>query len=142
MDEWERLWARVDWDPDEPGRCWLWLGGKQSKGYGILPWKKPGETQLVHRYVYQEMVGPLLPGMVIMHSCDTPACCNPGHLRQGTISENQQDMVQKGRSKAKNWGQGGTCVNGHLWAENEYFYKRRRVCRACKMSEQRRRRAR
>ncbi|MES2359981.1 MAG: HNH endonuclease [Gemmatimonadota bacterium] len=38
------------------------------------------------------------PGMVLLHSCDRPACCNPGHLREGTCAENSRDMLAKGRS--------------------------------------------
>lgn len=32
-----------------------------------------------------------------MHSCDTPNCINPEHLRHGTQADNIADMVAKGR---------------------------------------------
>lgn len=33
-----------------------------------------------------------------MHTCDTPLCCNPRHLRLGTQAENIADMIAKGRA--------------------------------------------
>lgn len=35
--------------------------------------------------------------MEVMHSCDTPLCVNPRHLRKGTHVENVRDMHLKQR---------------------------------------------
>ena len=37
--------------------------------------------------------------MVVMHTCDNPACCNPLHLRLGTTADNVADKWAKGRGK-------------------------------------------
>jgi hypothetical protein len=36
--------------------------------------------------------------MFVIHSCDTPRCFNPDHLRIATPAENTADMMQKGRN--------------------------------------------
>ena len=36
--------------------------------------------------------------MLILHNCDNPNCINPSHLRQGTVQDNSDDMVKRGRS--------------------------------------------
>jgi len=51
--------------------------------------------------MFEKMNGPIPPGMIIMHICDTPACVNPAHLRLGTQAENVKDRDQKGRLVAK-----------------------------------------
>lgn len=140
---WDRIWERIDYDDDDPGRCWEWQGRTDPKGYGKLFFIRPGRSMLAHRYVYQEIHGPIPKGQQVRHTCDNPPCCNPAHLVLGTPADNQNDMRERGRSRAKHWGQGGVCVNGHPWEGNEYFYpnQRKRICRACKSDEQRRRRA-
>lgn len=34
-----------------------------------------------------------------MHTCDTPMCVNPDHLRIGTQKENMDDRDKKGRHR-------------------------------------------
>jgi hypothetical protein len=36
--------------------------------------------------------------MVVCHSCDVRACCNPDHLWLGTQSDNIKDAIAKGRA--------------------------------------------
>jgi hypothetical protein len=51
----------------------------------------------VHRALFEALTGPIPEGMVVMHMCDTPLCVEISHLRLGTLSENTQDMIAKGR---------------------------------------------
>lgn len=88
----DRFLTRVD----KTATCWIWTGGKSQNGYGCF---KADPTTMVraHRWSYEHYVGPIPDGLILMHSCDVPACVNPAHLTPGTQSENQQDMVKKGR---------------------------------------------
>lgn len=81
--------------PRQDGECILWTGSRNKCGYGTYAGK------LAHRLVWQHKHGDIPPGMVLMHSCDTPACINSAHLSVGTQQENIADMLAKGRGK--NW---------------------------------------
>jgi hypothetical protein len=98
----ERLVGR--WTVDENG-CWLWLGDKRN-GYGSV-WVD-GRRQYAHRAIYAELVGPIAPGLVVRHNCDTPACVNPEHLEPGTQADNLRDMSDRGR-----WRNQHMAADGH-----------------------------
>lgn len=86
-----RFWAKVDRvGPDD---CWLWQAARNSDGYGVI--RVEGRLSLAHR-VSLVLAG-RDPGRVARHSCDTPACVNPGHLTGGTQAENVRDGVVRGR---------------------------------------------
>ena len=80
--------------------CWLWTGMRIKKGYGkIRSGKKMVAT---HRLMYALVTGKELPQSVhVLHRCDTPACCNPGHLFEGDNTLNIADKVKKDRSGKK-----------------------------------------
>lgn len=80
--------ARVD----KTGDCWLWTGGRQSRGYGWFP---EGRV-LAHRFSVQAPAG-----TVVRHRCDNPPCVRPDHLLIGTQRENMRDMVERGRHSSR-----------------------------------------
>lgn len=78
------------------GECWLWTGATNNKGYGQI--HRSGETALVHRVAYELLKGETPPAdMNVLHSCDTPRCFNPEHLRIGTQAENILDIKRSGK---------------------------------------------
>lgn len=99
-----RLRARIGRDPDDWTKCWTWAGGTSDFGYGIM--KAPvdlGHGKLknwvAHRLLYALLIQDIPDGMLVLHRCDNPPCCNPRHLFLGTHKDNTQDMIQKGRSR-------------------------------------------
>lgn len=85
-------------------------------GYGVFRVAKDGEngTGLVyaHRFAYANQVGPILPGMDVMHDahgtlCTTRRCSNWTHLEPGTHQENAQQVAGK---RGKRWGGAGSTL--------------------------------
>lgn len=94
--------VRLKLDPKGTRRrssCWHWPGQRNKQGYGLL-WSRdaPGKKVLAHRLAYEAFLGPLPPNACVLHTCDTPSCCNPSHLYSGSRTENARDRVQRGRT--------------------------------------------
>ncbi len=60
-----------------------------------------GKTEMAHRASYKEYLGPVPDGMLVCHRCDVPGCINPDHLFLGTHQDNMDDMIEKGRQRAR-----------------------------------------
>ena len=93
------LMDNVDRSGDDDS-CWPWKGRIEKHGYGRV--RRGGRQFLVHRVVYEELVGQIPDGFDLIHSCDNPPCCNPRHLKPATHIDNMTDMVAKGRSQRRN----------------------------------------
>lgn len=75
--------------------CWIWNLAKNVEGYGEI--SVDNKKWSVHRLMYSLLRGDV-EGIYVLHSCDTPSCCNPEHLFSGTHDSNSQDMVEKNRA--------------------------------------------
>ena len=100
----ERFEYRVSPEPNTG--CWLWMGGTNVWGYGLMSLgrKVDGATS-AHRVSYKIYKGE--PGSLhVLHKCDNRLCVNPDHLFLGTAKDNCQDKVAKGRQQDQSGANG------------------------------------
>lgn len=92
----DRFWAKANVQSED--QCWEWQANRDMNGYGRI--SGAGKRRfLAHRVAWTIANGPIPSGMVVMHKCDNPPCCNPSHLTLGTQEMNMKDMAAKGRAQ-------------------------------------------
>jgi hypothetical protein len=137
----ERFWEKVA----KSDGCWLWIGGRTSRGYGMFT-ARHRRQRGAHRYAWEMVNGPIPDGMVICHRCDNPPCVRVDHLFLGTQKDNIHDMMAKHRGATRGGGYtsprlmvGGECNNGHtITADLIYRKGTSLLCRTCKRESDRR----
>lgn len=86
----------------EPDGCWRWSRSITNRGYGqfgywaIVDGVKVSLMYQAHR-AFAELFGMDISKGLVLHSCDHPYCVNPDHLRVGTLQDNMDDKVARGR---------------------------------------------
>lgn len=77
------------WIVDGNG-CWVWQRTLNNNGYAVGSFTKEGGAHvlLVHRYLYEQKIGPVPEGMVLDHQCGNTRCVNPEHLQPMTQRSN------------------------------------------------------
>lgn len=121
----QRFIARVAFS-DEPDGCWEWRGALRH-GYGRI--RANGKENLVHRYAYELIVGPIPDGLVIDHLCCNTKCVNPAHMEPVTRRIN----TLRGTAPPAVAARKSHCLRGHpLSGSNARINDRgHRACREC-----------
>jgi hypothetical protein len=103
------IWTKIDCrGPDE---CWPWLGYKSFSrnrvgGYGRID-VMGRKGVYAHRLAYLaanpgSITLDMKKDRLVLHKCDNPICCNPGHLYLGDYKQNRKDVVDRGRLPNRN----------------------------------------
>ena len=86
---------RLEINIDKSSGRWIWNGGKDKDGYGIISYK--GKISKAHRVIYMLFIGKIPKGVHVCHKNDTPWDVTPSNLFLGTHKDNCQDKVNKNR---------------------------------------------
>lgn len=131
----ERFWKKVvKGGPDD---CWLWTAAKTSNGYGLFT-NADSRLVVAHRWLYEQLYGPLPPLSVVHHRCHNRACVNPAHLETLT---NRANVLEGSGPSAANVLK-THCPQGHPYSGDNLYVSPRgqRICRQCRRDSDLRRR--
>jgi hypothetical protein len=85
-----RFWLGVT--KGEPTACWPWQRALRN-GYGAL--KHNCQVLSAHVVAWVIANGQILENSIITHDCDNKTCCNPAHLKAGSVESNVQEMHER-----------------------------------------------
>lgn len=85
------FWSQIE----KTNTCWFWIGRKDRCGYGV--YSINNFSHKAHRYCYEITNNIKIGSLIAMHTCDTPHCVNPDHIKLGTHQDNQHDKFLKNR---------------------------------------------
>lgn len=123
-----RFWDKVD--RQDPDQCWP-ITSQPSMKYPMLWVDKGFGFQGIHRVSFFLKHG-YWPN-VARHTCDNSRCANWDHILNGTLADNNRDMVARGRSRngRETWTH---CKRGHPFRGANLRVNPstgQRVCRSC-----------
>lgn len=78
-----------------PDECWNWKGYVGEKGYGNYGQKSPRGAHIIAFLFSGGKLTAKKPK--VLHSCNNKLCCNPKHLRAGSVKDNSQDALERGQ---------------------------------------------
>lgn len=93
-----RFWNKVDIKGNTK-ECWNWTANISIYEYEYECSKFWFNNKMMrtNRAAYMLSKGDIPNNMIVMHLCNNPICCNPNHLKLGTLSENSRYMVECNR---------------------------------------------
>ena len=93
----KRFWSKVEIKSKDD--CWPWIAAKRKESEGYGAFYVDGKHRPAPRYALILSGVEYVEGMLALHHCDNPSCCNPSHIYFGTIRDNENDKVKRNRRK-------------------------------------------
>jgi hypothetical protein len=116
------------YEVDPQTGCWNWTGPVyKGQGHGFIQ-DGAAKRYMAHRFVWEQIVGPIPAVMVLDHLCKNKPCVNPAHLEMVTQAMNAYRGGADGGNAAKTH-----CPRGHEYSPENTYYDSNgwRRCRAC-----------
>jgi hypothetical protein len=106
--------------------CWIATRKLNKAGYVYVTVN--GKSVRAHRYMWEQLRGPIPEGMELDHLCREKRCVNPQHLEPVTHLENCRRGLGGHNNRSKTH-----CAKGHEYTEaNTYHDSKGRQCRTCR----------
>jgi len=131
-----RLWSKVMKGPGG-NDCWGWADVLSEDGYAYLGvGGREGGKFLVHRLLYELVIGPIPDGKELDHLCRNRWCVRPDHQEPVTRLIN----LIRGQTTTARHAAATHCPQGHPYDMfNTIFYHNKRYCRTCNNTRRRQR---
>ncbi|MFE5847891.1 HNH endonuclease [Streptomyces niveus] len=86
-----------------PHGCRYWLHALTTDGYAKAVVTEAGNerTVRVHRWLMEQLHGPISSGAITAHSCNESLCVHIGHLSNATQRTNMRQMSDQGRAAGR-----------------------------------------
>lgn len=105
--------------------CQTWQGATNSRGYGSVRYN--GASQLAHRVIFTEMVGPIEDDLTVDHLCCNKLCQNVFHMELVTRAENARRAHERQTHCSAGHPLSGANLRTSLKSDGHV----RRVCITC-----------
>ena len=105
-------------------RCWDWIGGPFTHGYGVF--KAKGKTWRAHRFSFVLLKGEIPEGKILHHKCENKLCVLPEHLELVTLRQHPKISTKHNTNKTH-------CIRGHPLSGSNLYVKPngKRQCSKC-----------
>lgn len=128
----ERFWAKVE----VTDGCWLWLAGRQKKGYGTFS-IATSKSMLAHHF----LVGQPPPGFEWDHICHNADPLCPGDatcVHRRCVRPDHLELVTADENKRRKKNLRAFCTHGHMLTPDNIYWQQdggvlRRRCRTCNL---------
>jgi hypothetical protein len=123
QDPWPRFWSRVEKTPT----CWLWTGACDTGGYGQR--SVNGKQVLVHRWLFETLIGPIPRGYVPDHVCRVRRCVNLDDM----IIKTSRDNTLSGDTIPARYAARTHCSRGHPFSGHNLMLRKDGTGRRCRL---------
>jgi hypothetical protein len=108
--------------------CWIANGSPNTTGYKQI--SIGGKRRVIHRVLYELLIGPIPSQHVLDHLCRVRACCNPLHVEPVTVYEN----TLRGKSPTAEYARRTHCDYGHPFTIANTYLRNDggRRCKTCR----------